>query len=113
MKPHRMDGISLSFGLLFLVIVTFWGLARVVTFDLSTIGWIIASALLVFGVLGVLGALRSGHEKQLAPVQADAVVERPEGVTNQMHAEIVRELLDSRPVDLPGEEAPSTRHSRD
>jgi hypothetical protein len=113
MKPHRMDGVSLSFGVIFLAIVVFWAFARVVTVDLPAMGWIVASALLLFGVLGVLGALRSGREKQLAPVQAEAVVERPEGVTPQMHAQIMQELMDGAPARLPDEPPVTRRHGGD
>jgi hypothetical protein len=112
MRPHRTDGISLSFGLIFIGVVLFWAFARVITVDVSSAGWIVAGALLLFGVLGVRGALRSGRHEQPAPVQAEAVVEVPEGVSHEMHADIVRELLGdarSRPPGDPRAEPDLTR----
>jgi vacuolar-type H+-ATPase subunit I/STV1 len=112
MKPHRTDGVSLTFGLIFLAVVLFWGFARVITIDLAAIGWIVASSLLLFGILGVLGALRSGR-RTADPVQAEAAVEVPADVPPQMHADIVRELLDAQAARVPLDHPTVARHSRD
>jgi len=58
MKPHRTDGLSLTFGLIFLGIVIVWLFNQAVEVDLNA-GWIVAVGLIIFGLLGLLGALRS------------------------------------------------------
>ncbi|MEV6343451.1 phage holin family protein [Actinoplanes sp. NPDC051851] len=96
MKPHRMDGVSLTFGLLFLLIAGWWALSRVVTLQLPALGWTVAAGLILFGVVGLLGAIRSGRRDQPAeptpPVQAETRIEGD--VPPEMHASIVQELLD-------------------
>jgi hypothetical protein len=99
MKPHRMDGISLSFGLIFVLVAFWWAIAQVVTVRLPAAGWLVAGALIMFGAVGLIGAIRSGRRSEVpAPVQAEAQVETPGDLPPQMHAEIVRELLDN-PAD--------------
>jgi hypothetical protein len=102
MKPHRTDGVSLSFGLIFLLIALWWALSRMMTIHLPAIGWLVAGGLIMFGVIGLLGAIRSGRSTQ-PPVQVAATVEQPAAVTEpeipgdlppEMHASIVKELLD-------------------
>ena len=120
MKPHRTDGISLSFGLIFLLVVLWWAVSQVVTLRLPAVGWLVASALILFGVIGLLGAIRSGRqaEQRPAPVPAEAKVEMPDDVPPEMHADIVRELLHNPAdrVDLlpeaerPGSAPPGRRH---
>ncbi|WP_433052297.1 hypothetical protein [Dactylosporangium sp. CS-033363] len=58
MKPHRLDGVSLTFGLIFLGIVVVWLFNQAVSVHLNA-GWIVAVGLILFGGLGLLGALRS------------------------------------------------------
>jgi predicted permease len=95
MKPHRMDGVSLSFGLIFVAIALWWGISRLVTVHLPNPGWLVAAALIFFGVVGLLGAIRSGRRpEQLAPAEA----ETPGDLPPKLHAEIVQELLDD-PAD--------------
>jgi hypothetical protein len=96
MKPHRTDGVSFSFGLIFLLVALWWAVSRVVDVQLPAVGWLIAGALILFGVLGLLGAIRSGRrtERELAPVAAEAAVETPGDLPPEMHADIVRELMD-------------------
>jgi Na+-transporting methylmalonyl-CoA/oxaloacetate decarboxylase gamma subunit len=95
MKPHRTDGVSLSFGLLFLLIVLWWAVSQVATVRLPAVGWLVAGALILFGVIGLMGAIRSGRRNEVpAPVAAEAVVETPGDLPPEMHADIVRELLD-------------------
>jgi len=98
MKPHRTDGVSLSFGLIFLLVALWWALSRVVTIHLPAVGWLVAGGLIVFGVVGLFGAIRSGRTPapQPAPVAQPAVTEPeiPGDLPPEMHASIVRELLE-------------------
>jgi hypothetical protein len=99
MKPHRTDGISLSFGLLFLTVALWWAITQVVTVRLPGLAWLAAGALILFGFIGLLGAIRSGRRDEVpAPVQAEAQVETPGDLPPEMHASIVRELMDN-PAD--------------
>ncbi|MGW4947853.1 hypothetical protein ACWEOZ_40400 [Actinoplanes sp. NPDC004185] len=99
MRPHRTDGISLSFGLLFLLVAAWWAIAQIVTVRLPAAGWLVAGALIMFGAIGLLGAIRSGRRTEVpAPVQAEAQVETPGDLPPELHADIVRELLDN-PAD--------------
>ena len=100
MKPHRTDGVSLSFGLIFLLVAVWWAVSRVVNLHLPAVGWIVAGGLIMFGIIGLLGAIRSGRPP--APLQPAHVVaepapaepEIPGGLPPEMHASIVRELLE-------------------
>jgi hypothetical protein len=95
MKPHRTDGVSLSFGLIFLAVALWWAVSQVVDIRLPNAGWLVAGGLILFGVVGLLGAIRSGRNAEVvAPVQAEAQVETPGDLPPEMHASIVRELLD-------------------
>ena len=99
MRPHRTDGISLSFGLMFLLVAAWWAIAQMVNVKLPAAGWLVAGALILFGVFGLLGAIRSGRRPEVpAPVHAEAQVETPGDLPPEMHADIVRELLDN-PAD--------------
>ncbi|ROP30160.1 hypothetical protein [Couchioplanes caeruleus] len=98
MKPHRTDGISLSFGLIFLLAAFWWAVAKIVTVPLPQPGWLVAGVLILFGTIGLLGAIRGGRRAEVpAPVAAEAEVETPGDLPPEMHADIVRELL-SDPV---------------
>ena len=62
MRPHRIDGVSLSFGVIFLLVALWWAVSQVV--DRAAAGrwagwW--PAALILFGVIGLLGAIRSGR----------------------------------------------------
>jgi len=59
MKRHGTDGVSLTFGLIFLGIVIVWLFNVVVNLHVRQPGWIAAGALILFGLIGLLGALRS------------------------------------------------------
>ena len=98
MRPHRTDGISLSFGTIFLLVAVWWAVAQLVDVKLPAAGWLVAGALILFGVIGLLGAIRSGRRPEMAPVQAEAQVETPGDLPPELHADIVRELLDN-PAD--------------
>jgi hypothetical protein len=64
MKIHRTDGLSLTFGLVFLAAVGWWFFGRGVSVALPQLGWFVAGALIVFGVLGLFGALRSDAKRR-------------------------------------------------
>jgi hypothetical protein len=99
MRPHRTDGISLSFGTIFLLVAIWWAVAQLVAVKLPPAGWLVAGALILFGAIGLLGAIRSGRRTEVpAPVHAEAQVETPGDLPPEMHADIVRELLDN-PAD--------------
>lgn len=73
MKPHRTDGLSLTFGLIFLGIVIVWLFNQAVEVNLNA-GWIVAVGLIVFGLLGLLGALRSDKsDKPASSVPSSSV----------------------------------------
>jgi hypothetical protein len=99
MKPHRTDGVSLSFGVIFLLVALWWAVSRVVNVHLPAVGWLVAGGLILFGVIGLLGAIRSGRRAP-EPVHVTATtaeapaVEPPGDLPPEMHASIVRELLD-------------------
>jgi hypothetical protein len=61
MKSHRTDGVSLTFGLVFLVMAGWYLAARLVDLDLPMMGWSVAGGLILLGLLGLAGALRSGR----------------------------------------------------
>ncbi|GLY96394.1 hypothetical protein [Actinoplanes sp. NBRC 103695] len=101
MKPHRTDNVSLSFGTVFLLIAAWWAASQVVNLAPVRLGWLIAGALILFGMIGLLGAIRSGRRPEPQPVPATVGAPLPEHGQEQhgdlppeMHAEIVRELLD-------------------
>ncbi len=94
MRPHRTDGVSLSFGVIFLMVALWWAISQVVELRLPALGWLVAGALILFGVIGLLGAIRSGRRTEPQPVAAEAVVETPGDLPPELHADIVRELLD-------------------
>jgi hypothetical protein len=114
MKPHRTDGVSLSFGLIFLLVALWWAVSRVVDIHLPAVGWLIAGALILFGVIGLLGAIRSGHRTPPEPVHVAATtpeapaVETPGDLPPELHASIVRELLDD-PADRFHRDHPDAR----
>lgn len=113
MRPHRTDGVSFSFGLIFLMVALWWAVSRVVTVHLPAVGWLVAGGLITFGVIGLLGAIRSGNRSAAvtpAPVPAPAV-ETPGDLPPEMHASIVRELLDDPAVRFE-QEHPDERSDR-
>jgi hypothetical protein len=114
MKPHRTDGVSLSFGVLFLLGVLWWAVSRVVNIHLPAVGWMVAAGLILFGVIGLLGALRSAGRRPPVPAPAAAEPAKPEipgDLPPEMHASIVRELLDD-PAERFSREHPETDASK-
>ncbi len=61
MRVHRTDLVSFAFGLLFLALSAWWLLAQVLGLVLPPVGWFLAGGLILIGVLGLIGALRSGR----------------------------------------------------
>ncbi|WIM97212.1 phage holin family protein [Actinoplanes oblitus] len=96
MKPHRLDGVSLTFGLFFLLIAIWWAVSQVVTLHLPALGWTVAGGLILFGVVGLLGAISSGRRDQsVAPVAEPVrVPATPGDLPPEVHASIVQELLE-------------------
>jgi Pentapeptide repeats (8 copies) len=60
MKQHRADGVSLVFGLIFLIIAAWWTIGWFVNIDLDipNVGWVVAFGLIAIGLVGVVGSLR-------------------------------------------------------
>ena len=67
MKAHRTDLVSFAFGLVFLALSLWWLLARILGLTLPPVGWFLAGALILIGVLGLVGALRSGRHADREP----------------------------------------------
>jgi hypothetical protein len=83
MKAHRTDGLSLTFGLVFLAIVAWWLVARTVDLSLPHLGWFVAGALIVLGVLGLVGALRTGREPMQMASEPMQVADEPVQVADE------------------------------
>jgi hypothetical protein len=69
----------------------------VVTLHLPAVGWMVAGGLIVFGVAGLLGAIRSSRGPAPAAVEQAPAPEQPEvpgDLPPEVHASIVRELLE-------------------
>jgi hypothetical protein len=95
MKPHRIDGVSLTFGVFFLVLAAWYLLARLVNVDLPMMGWSVAGGLIVLGLLGLVGALRSSRGAEpTAPAGTDvtAPAEGGQPVTDTDRAPIAERL---------------------
>jgi hypothetical protein len=71
MKSHRTDGVSLTFGLVFLVIAGWYLAARLVDLDLPMMGWSVAGGLILLGLLGLVGALRTSRANEATPDPAE------------------------------------------
>jgi len=74
MKQHRADGVSLVFGLIFLIIAAWWTVGSLVDFDLDipNVGWVVAFGLIAIGLVGVVGSLRgNGNGASSAPASAE------------------------------------------
>jgi hypothetical protein len=53
MSKHAPDAVSLVFGGLFLAVVVWWLIARIVDVDLPNLGWVAGAALIAVGILGL------------------------------------------------------------
>jgi len=58
MKRHSTDLVSIIFGVIFLAIAGWWLLGRYVHLNVPHGGWVLAAALILVGLLGVVGSLR-------------------------------------------------------
>jgi hypothetical protein len=72
-KAHRTDLVSFAFGLVFLGLSAWWLLAQLLGLALPPVGWFLAGALILIGVFGLVGALRSSRPVQPEPTAPDAV----------------------------------------
>lgn len=75
MKAHRTDLVSFAFGLVFLALSAWWLLAQLLGLALPPVGWFLASALILIGVFGLVGALRSSRPNQPEPIAAAGATE--------------------------------------
>lgn len=97
MKAHRTDGVSLGFGAVFLFFTGWWVLAQFVTLALPAVGWMVAIALIIFGLAGLVGAFRSGRGAVPAPTSGAPISAAPaSGLPTGLHADIVRELMENQ-----------------
>ncbi|WP_439957802.1 hypothetical protein [Micromonospora echinofusca] len=85
MKAHRTDGVSLFFGLLFVTLAVWWLLAQLLDLALPAIGWFLAGGLILVGLFGLLGALRSGRHAS-EPGQPVTAVPAPTDPTSGVPA---------------------------
>jgi hypothetical protein len=69
MKAHRTDIVSFAFGLTFVTLALWWLLARILGLTLPPVGWFLAGALVLIGLLGLVGALRSGRHAHREPIE--------------------------------------------
>jgi hypothetical protein len=62
MKRHRTDALSLAFGAVYLLVAGWWLIGQRIDLGLPQLGWALALGLIVLGVVGLLGAMRSHRE---------------------------------------------------
>jgi hypothetical protein len=60
MNRHGTDTVSLTFGLIFLLVAGWWVLSRAVDIAFPTVAWAVAVGLIAVGALGLVGTLRGG-----------------------------------------------------
>lgn len=75
MKAHRTDLVSFAFGLVFLALSAWWLLAQLLGLALPPVGWFLASALILIGIFGLVGALRSGQSGRPGPTAEASAAE--------------------------------------
>jgi hypothetical protein len=78
MKRHSTDPVSLAFGLIFAGIAGWWLIGRYILdvhVNIPNLGLIMAAALIVLGLLGVVGSLR--RESKPHDVAVDEAVADP------------------------------------
>ena len=64
MNRHDLDAVSLATGVVFLGFAAWWVLGRIVDLHAPSAGWFAAGALLLLlGLLGLVGALRSDGKR--------------------------------------------------
>jgi len=67
MNRHETDALSLTFGSVFLAIVAWWIVVRSVHIDLPSVGWFLAGALFVLGVVGLVVVVRPHRSYDARP----------------------------------------------
>lgn len=112
MKAHRTDGVSLVFALIFLAVAGWWLLAQILDLALPAVGWFVAGALILVGVLGLFGALRSARStpsettpSEATPSEATPSETTPSETTTPETAPLATDLPGFEP---PGDDRPGT-----
>lgn len=77
MKPHRTDMLSLIFALIFLALAGWWFATRLLGFSLPSMAWLAAGALILVGLLGMVGALTAPRRR--GPGADEPVTGPPDG----------------------------------
>jgi hypothetical protein len=54
MKQHDLDVVSFAFGAVFLSLVVVWLGTRLIDIEFPSAGWLVAAALVFFGILGLV-----------------------------------------------------------
>jgi hypothetical protein len=54
MNKHGLDAVSFAFGAVFLSLIVVWLGVRLIDVELPSAGWLVAGALIVLGLLGVV-----------------------------------------------------------
>ena len=67
MKPHRIDPVSLIFGLLFLGLAGWWLLSQVLNFSPASAGWAAAISLVLLGTIGIVTSLVGNRTRSPEP----------------------------------------------
>jgi hypothetical protein len=78
--------VSLTFALIFLAVLAWWLFAQLNQLALPAVGWLLASALIAIGALGLVGALRANRSGRRQATQPEA------------------DILGAGPVDAPTRE---------
>ncbi|MFC6019544.1 hypothetical protein ACFP2T_25460 [Plantactinospora solaniradicis] len=119
MKAHRTDGVSLTFALIFLGVAAWWLFAQLTQLALPAVGWLLASALIAIGALGLVGALRSNRSGRRQATQPEGTTTtEPSAASTTRGADISTPDADifgagavdapTREFDRPGVDEPST-----
>lgn len=80
MRAHRTDGVSFTFGVLFLALSGWWLVGQLLDLALPPVGWFMAGALILLGSLGLLGAVRAARNGS-APNETARTGATPDGST--------------------------------
>ncbi|MCW2568875.1 MAG: hypothetical protein JWN54_2972 [Mycobacterium sp.] len=72
MKRHELDVVSLVFGLFFAAVASWWGVNQLGHLNIP-LGWPLAAALIVAGLVGLVGALPRRHREDHPTDTADTV----------------------------------------
>lgn len=116
MKAHPTDRVSLGFALIFLAVAGWWLVAQVANLQLPALGWFVAGGLILLGVLGLLGALRSGRGSATAGHVPHGALD-PRGAPSPAAAEprfdVTNEPVTGPPAWPAGTEPPRADLDRD